>query len=46
MHPSQDLIQSQGKTYLDKNFPKLDSIKTVTVVPTAGTASPAVKKPE
>jgi len=26
-------ISSQGKAYLDKNFPKLDSIKTATIVP-------------
>jgi len=30
--PQQDLIQSQGKAYLDKNFPQLDSIKSATVI--------------
>jgi peptidyl-prolyl cis-trans isomerase A (cyclophilin A) len=30
--PSQPLVQSQGKAYLDKNFPKLDSIKTATII--------------
>jgi peptidyl-prolyl cis-trans isomerase A (cyclophilin A) len=28
----QDLISRQGKAYLDKNWPKLDSIKTATLV--------------
>jgi peptidyl-prolyl cis-trans isomerase A (cyclophilin A) len=31
--PNQGLIQSQGKAYLDKSFPKLDSIKSATIVP-------------
>lgn len=31
--PSQGPIQMQGKPYLEKNFPKLDSIKTATIVP-------------
>ena len=41
--PSQDLIESQGKRYLDKGFPKLDSIKTANLVVAAGAkpASPA-----
>ena len=41
----QGQIATQGKAYLDKNFPKLDSIKTATVVP-SGEASPTGKKPE
>jgi len=40
--PTQQLISTQGKPYLDKNFPKLDSIKTATVVSAAG-AAPATK---
>lgn len=31
--PDQDLIQSQGKPYLDRVFPQLDSIKSTIVVP-------------
>jgi peptidyl-prolyl cis-trans isomerase A (cyclophilin A) len=44
--PSQGLLMTQGKPYLDKNFPKLDSIKSVTIIfPEAGApAPPAVKK--
>src|SRR5216684_6044725 len=40
----QDQISGQGKPYLDKNFPKLDSIKSATLVAPAGaeaTAKPA-----
>ena len=37
----QDLISRQGKTYLDKNWPKLDSIKTATLVGAAAAAAPA-----
>jgi peptidyl-prolyl cis-trans isomerase A (cyclophilin A) len=53
----QDKIESQGKPYLDKNFPKLDVIKSVTIISPAPAASkpanggttstqPAVKKPQ
>jgi peptidyl-prolyl cis-trans isomerase A (cyclophilin A) len=41
--PTQGMISSQGKPYLDKNFPKLDSIRIATVVPAAGAAAPATK---
>jgi peptidyl-prolyl cis-trans isomerase A (cyclophilin A) len=41
--PTQGMITSHGKPYLDKNFPKLDSIKTATIVPAAGAAAPATK---
>jgi peptidyl-prolyl cis-trans isomerase A (cyclophilin A) len=40
--PDQGRILNEGKSYLDKNFPKLDSIKTATIVPLAG-APPATK---
>lgn len=37
----QDLITVQGKPYLDKNWPKLDSIKTATLIgPAAEAAKP------
>lgn len=41
--PSQDRIGKEGKPYLDKNFPKLDSIKTATVI-FPESAAPAAKK--
>jgi peptidyl-prolyl cis-trans isomerase A (cyclophilin A) len=33
--PSQELVGTRGRSYLEKNFPKLDSIKTATLVPAA-----------
>lgn len=41
--PDQGEIEKQGKPYLDKGWPKLDSIKTAKLVPVPG-ASPAAKK--
>jgi peptidyl-prolyl cis-trans isomerase A (cyclophilin A) len=46
----QDIITKQGKPYLDKNWPKLDSIKAATLVgaaaPAAPSAKPAASKPK
>jgi len=50
--PAQERIQAEGKPYLDKNFPKLDSIKSAVILgaapahkPAARPAAPARKKP-
>jgi peptidyl-prolyl cis-trans isomerase A (cyclophilin A) len=40
--PDQDQIEAQGKTYLDKGWPKLDIIKSATLVGEA--AAPVAKK--
>jgi peptidyl-prolyl cis-trans isomerase A (cyclophilin A) len=40
--PDQGLITSHGRAYLEKNFPKLDSIRSATLVPAA--AAPASAK--
>lgn len=46
--PSQARLQNEGKPYLDKSFPQLDSIKSASIIsgeaPEAPAAKPAVKK--
>jgi peptidyl-prolyl cis-trans isomerase A (cyclophilin A) len=37
--PDQSRITNEGKAYLDKNFPKLDSIKTATILPSSAKAA-------
>jgi peptidyl-prolyl cis-trans isomerase A (cyclophilin A) len=48
--PDQDQMEKQGKPYLDKGWPKLDSIKTTTLLttePAAASKPPAAaKKPQ
>jgi peptidyl-prolyl cis-trans isomerase A (cyclophilin A) len=47
--PDQDQIQKQGKPYLDKGWPKLDFIKTTTIIspePAAAPAKPATHTPK
>ena len=39
--PAQDLIGSRGRAYLEKSFPKLDSIRSATLVPAAAATVPA-----
>ena len=41
--PSQDLVGNRGRAYLEKSFPKLDVIRSATVVPAAA-AAPAPAK--
>jgi len=43
----QDLIAKKGKAYLDKNYPKLDYIKTATIIsPATGDASKPAASPK
>ena len=39
--PEQGRIQHEGKVYLDKDFPQLDSIKSARITEPAGVAAPA-----
>jgi peptidyl-prolyl cis-trans isomerase A (cyclophilin A) len=39
--PNQGLISTRGRAYLEKGFPKLDSIRSATLVPAAATPAPA-----
>jgi len=39
--PNQGLITSRGRAYLEKSFPKLDSIRSATLVPAAAAPAPA-----
>jgi peptidyl-prolyl cis-trans isomerase A (cyclophilin A) len=41
--PDQSRILQEGKAYLDKNFPNLDSIKAAVVMPADGAAAPPAK---
>ena len=43
--PDQGAITTQGKAYLDKNFPKLDRITATTIIFPEATAAPAKKAP-
>ena len=44
--PDQGRIEAEGKPYLDKEFPKLDSIKSAVIVPAATGSSGASTKPK
>jgi peptidyl-prolyl cis-trans isomerase A (cyclophilin A) len=41
--PNQEQLEIQGKPYLDKGWPKLDSIKTATIVGAPAAAKPPAK---
>jgi peptidyl-prolyl cis-trans isomerase A (cyclophilin A) len=43
--PDQGQITAKGKAYLDKSFPKLDSIKSATIVPPAAAPAAPAHKP-
>jgi len=42
--PDQGRIQSEGKAYLDKGFPQLDSIKSAKILPAEGAAPAPAKR--
>lgn len=43
--PDQNRIRTEGKAYLDRSFPKLDLIKSTTIIfPAPATPAPATKK--
>jgi len=44
--PDQSRLTDEGKAYIDKNFPLLDSIKTAVVVVPAASAVPAATTPK
>jgi peptidyl-prolyl cis-trans isomerase A (cyclophilin A) len=44
--PDQGRLADQGKAYIDKEFPQLDSIKTAVVLTPAAPASPAATAPK
>jgi peptidyl-prolyl cis-trans isomerase A (cyclophilin A) len=44
--PLQDRITKEGKAYLDKNFPQLDSIRSATVIFPEGPVAPAKAAPK
>jgi peptidyl-prolyl cis-trans isomerase A (cyclophilin A) len=39
--PAQGLITSRGQAYLEKGFPRLDSVRSATLVPAAAPPAPA-----
>jgi peptidyl-prolyl cis-trans isomerase A (cyclophilin A) len=43
--PEQGRLQAEGKAYLDKSFPKLDSIKSAVIVGAPAAPKPATPKP-
>jgi hypothetical protein len=43
--PDQDQLSRLGKDYVDKNFPKIDTIKSATLIEPAGAAARAKSAP-
>ncbi len=42
--PDQGLVGNDGRAYLEKSFPLLDSIRSATIVPPAPASTPAPAK--